>query len=270
MLPQSSHNLRIKSIGILLAVLFCAPVFAAAENKGYLYSNNTAETQKEAISGVCSENESNLSELQKQARLYRSKGVDYQRIGDLDSAVSYYQKAIEIDPGYAMAYNDLGIIYEAQGGFDMAESCYLKAVKIDPNYLSSYSNLALFYESQRDLGKAGIYWAKRAELGVADDPWTIRARQRLNDIQLVLGDIKIDTTEQDAINLTKDVLVEKDLLKKDDKALARDHLEKAKLNYKKGNEIAAFNEAVNASTLDPANNEVDDFLNKLQTRLLSK
>lgn len=128
-----------------------------------------------------------LTILQQQARFYRIEGIKFQDSGDLDSALKMYQKAVELDPAYQVVYNDLGIIYEAQKASDRAEESYLQALKLDSSFLSVYTNLALLYENKRELDKAVYYWQKRAELGDLDDPWTIKAKQRLQDVRLVLS-----------------------------------------------------------------------------------
>lgn len=125
-----------------------------------------------------------LEGLHLQARQYREAGLEKQRIGNLSEAMSLYQKAITVDPGYAVAYNDLGVIYEALGSPERAEESYLKSLKIDPAYSSVYTNLALFYENQRDLDKAAFYWDKRAQIGSLDDPWTQKAANRFKDIRM--------------------------------------------------------------------------------------
>ncbi len=123
-------------------------------------------------------------QLHLQAQQYRQAGLEKQRIGNLSEAMSLYQKAIAVDPGYAVAYNDLGVVYEAMGLPARAEESYLKALKIDPGYLGAYTNLALFYENKRDLEKAAFYWGKRAQIGSPDDPWTQKAARRLKDIRM--------------------------------------------------------------------------------------
>jgi tetratricopeptide (TPR) repeat protein len=212
----------------------------------------------------------NLSLQQKQARMYRQQGLEFQRIGNLEAAMSLFQKAIELDPGYAVAYNDLGILYEANGFYDRAEDSYLRALKIDPDYLSAYTNLALFYENKRDLKKAEYYWQKRVELGLPDDPWTQKAEQRLEDMRLVLGEKPIESKEQDIIELTKDVAAKKAIIRYDDKALAVILFERARESYKNGNLPHALKQAVDAQLLDPSNKTINDFVDKLQTRLLSR
>lgn len=213
-----------------------------------------------------------LSELQKQARAYRNQGFGLQRIGDLEGAMSLYQKAIELDPAYAVAYNDLGIIYEAKGDLEKAEQNYLKAITVDPDYLSAYSNLALLYENKRELNKAILYWEKRAELGSDDDPWTEKARQRLNDIHLVQEGLRfnLDSREQEVIDLVKDVLDEKSVLREDDTAQAKKYFEKARQSYNRQDYATARKEALDAQALDPANKEIEKFIEEVQRKALSR
>lgn len=212
-----------------------------------------------------------LSQLQKQARDYRNQGLEYQRAGNLDGAMSMYQKAIELDPAYAAPYNDLGVLMEAGGLPERAEECYLQAIKIDPNFLSAYSNLALVYENKRDLEKAATCWRKRIELGAADDPWTQKAQQRLEDINLILSSTSPqEKREEEILGVMSDVMLKKAELKKDDRALARDYLAKAKVSYEKGDEVLAFKQAVDAQQLDPQNTEIEKFIDKVQTRILSR
>lgn len=43
-----------------------------------------------------------------------------------------WEKATQIDPGYAQAWNNLAIGYEYQGRFDDAEAAYQRALALDP------------------------------------------------------------------------------------------------------------------------------------------
>lgn len=207
--------------------------------------------------------------MSEQAREYRARGYKYQQLGNIREAMGYYKKAIECDPAYAVPYNDLGVLYEANGNVDLAEQNYLQAIKIDPTYLSAYSNLAMLYEGKRDLNRAAFFWQKRAYLGSPDDPWTDRARHRLEDIRLVLGKKSMVSREQQILDLANAVSSEKALLRQDDKANAKYLLDKAKQYYQRGENILALKEAINARQLDPSNSDIDDFIEKVQTRLLT-
>lgn len=223
--------------------------------------------KKERVAGESS----NLTHTQQQARDYREKGLQFQQQGDYSSALSFYQKAVELDPTYCVAYNDLGVLYEASGQSSRAEECYLKAVQIDPTYLSGYTNLALYYETKRDFDQAAKYWKKRADLGSPNDPWAKKAQQRYTDITLSLSARPLeDLKEKEALDMVRQVGAEKDLLQKDNKELAKSYFEKAKRNFQKGDDVTAFKQAVDAIQLDPDNDEIEQFVEKIQTRLLSK
>lgn len=126
-----------------------------------------------------------LTLFQQQARSYRDQGWKAQKQGNLSAALSFYQKAVTIDPKYAVAYNDIGILLESAGDLDSAMKAYLKAVDVDPDYPNSYSNLALLYEELGDYAHAVSCWVKRAILGSPQDPWAEVARRRLEEIARV-------------------------------------------------------------------------------------
>lgn len=211
------------------------------------------------------------SELEKTGRAYRQQGIDAQRIGNINEAAKFYQKAIEIAPNYPAAYNDLGVLLEASGEPERAEQLYLKSLEVDPGYLSAYTNLAMFYETKRDLDKAALYWNKRAKLGDPEDPWTMKAIQRLSDLKLVLSNTPIDDIrEQDVINLNKDIANKKDVMNRSDAALARDDFAKAKRFYIEGDLATALKKALDAQQLDPSNTEIENFIEKVRTRALTE
>lgn len=109
----------------------------------------------------------------------RNSGLEMQRQGDFDSAVKYYQQALISDPKYATVHNDLGILYEQKGLNDKAKMEYLEALKINPHYVRAHSNLALLYEKSGDNNKAYYHWKQRVQLGREDDPWTGKAKKRM-------------------------------------------------------------------------------------------
>jgi Tfp pilus assembly protein PilF len=109
----------------------------------------------------------------------RNAGLEMQRSGDLDSAIKYYQQALLSDPNFATVHNDLGILYEQKGLDEKAKMEYLAALKTDPQYIKAHSNLALLYEKSGDNDKAYYHWKQRAQLGDPNDPWTEKAKQRM-------------------------------------------------------------------------------------------
>ena len=208
-----------------------------------------------------------LNMLQRESRMYREKGLELQNSGDIGSAMSLYQKAIELDPTFAMPYNDLGIVLESKGMLDRAEENYIRAVKVDPKLLSAYTNLAMLYENKRQLDKALYYWRKRLEFGDPADPWTKRAEQRVKDIQAITGKSPYDPKEEQVIAMMKEM---QDAEKKDKKSLSKYYFKKAKATYDRGDKVAAFKQAVDAMQLDPSNKDIREFVDRVQSMLLTQ
>ncbi|HEC69724.1 MAG TPA: tetratricopeptide repeat protein [Candidatus Omnitrophica bacterium] len=119
------------------------------------------------------------SPVKEQAKIYREEGYRLQKVGDLEGALSYYLKAVQIDPLNKEAYNDLGVVYEAMGDLDKAEQMYLKAIEIDSDYLPPYANLGFLYEKKNHLLKAIFYWKERYNRGKKGEYWTETAYKHL-------------------------------------------------------------------------------------------
>ncbi len=139
------------------------------------------------------------------ARAYRDEGYRLQALGDLENALVYYQKAIQIDPHFAEAYNDIGVVYESLGDDDSAVNMYKKVLSIDPGYLPAYTNLAFAYERKGDVEQASFYWTKRYEAGQEGDYWWEVSRQHL----LKLGtypQVRKEIMERKAAKLSQEVI----------------------------------------------------------------
>jgi Tfp pilus assembly protein PilF len=73
-------------------------------------------------------------------------GIAVAQRGLWKEATYRWEKAVEIDPGYAEAWNDLGIGYEQLGQFDQARKAYEKALEVDPDNTYIRNNYDLFRE----------------------------------------------------------------------------------------------------------------------------
>ena len=85
--------------------------------------------------------------------LHNIKGACYAGLGQLDSAVKSYEKAIIIKPDYAKAHFNLGgalhdLTLKGFGHLDGPVQCYKKSIEIDPDLFSASSNVANIYVSQ--------------------------------------------------------------------------------------------------------------------------
>ncbi len=191
-----------------------------------------------------------LNKFKEQARIYHQQGVGLQNNDDYDGAISFYQKAIELDPGYTPAYNDLGVMYEAKGLIDQAEELYLRALELDPEYLSTYSNLAFLYEGKRDLNRAGFYWKKRWEKGSESDPWTSKARSKFIDLTLVSPAIKQLYVNEETLKLDKEAVGYLKIKKEEGLKNYRGYLKSANNLCKTGDYTEALEEVNKAQAIN--------------------
>lgn len=246
-----------------------------------------------SMPGFCAQKE--LTEMQKQARIYRDQGWQFQKEGNLDTALSCYQKALLVDPDYPVAYNDAGVILEARGQLERAKQMYLKAIQIAPNYPNSYSNLALLYENQGDYANAIVCWIKRAILGSPQDPWAEAARKRLEDIARIYPEAyrKIGNQYKESLQqlstgqsslsefgflqpqkspnislFSEDNAVTSNSQSLDNKSRALNYLARAKESFSRGEYVAALKEATLAEYLDSSNEEISAFVEKVRRALL--
>ena len=73
-------------------------------------------------------------------------GIRVAQLGLWREAISHWERAVKLDPGYAAAYNNLAIGYEQQGDFEKARSAYEKALELNANNSYIKQNYELFKE----------------------------------------------------------------------------------------------------------------------------
>ncbi|MBI3323492.1 MAG: tetratricopeptide repeat protein [Candidatus Omnitrophica bacterium] len=125
---------------------------------------------------------------------YRAEGRQLQDAGELQRASAAYRRAVAVNPRYAEAFNDLGVVLESMGDLAGAEKAYKEALVLKPDFAAAHSNLALLYEETNRPKEAGEHWTARIRLGPPDDPWVMRARERMERHKIPV----LDTPRQSA------------------------------------------------------------------------
>ncbi|MFO5470370.1 MAG: tetratricopeptide repeat protein, partial [Dolichospermum sp.] len=100
----------------------------------------------------------------KYAIAYYNLGIALSDQKKLDEAVAAYQKAIELDDKLAIAYYNLGIALRDQKKLDEAVAAYQKAIELDPKYAIAYNNLGNALSDQKKLDEAVAAYQKAIEL----------------------------------------------------------------------------------------------------------
>jgi tetratricopeptide (TPR) repeat protein len=76
---------------------------------------------------------------------YMCRGVAYAEKGQLDEAIQDYNKAIILNPNFALSYKNRGTAYTKLGNYQQAIEDYIMAVTLNPQDIGSYNNLGLIY-----------------------------------------------------------------------------------------------------------------------------
>jgi len=128
--------------------------------------------------------------------IYSYIGGDYDNLGDLDNALLYYDRQLEIardlndKEGESEALNNIAGIYVKQGNYDKALEYYNKSLQLtsEPSSIATiYNNIATVYSGKGDSNKAVKYYKKAIEFAQKAGDYHGTALDMLN-----LGDTYTD------------------------------------------------------------------------------
>jgi tetratricopeptide (TPR) repeat protein len=100
--------------------------------------------------------------VENEVAIHLFKGITYDSKGMLDESIGEYEKAVALNPNYAMAHNNLGVAYYYKGMLDEAIAEYEKAIAINPNHANAHSNLGLAYAKGKRMFDEAIAECKKA------------------------------------------------------------------------------------------------------------
>lgn len=98
------------------------------------------------------------------AKIWNNKGISLDDLGKCVEAITCYDKALEINPIFAQAWNNKGVSLRKLGKHDEAITCYDKALEIDLRYAMAWNNKGA---ALADLGRyeeAIVCYAKALEI----------------------------------------------------------------------------------------------------------
>lgn len=79
---------------------------------------------------------------EKDYKYYTNAGIEKTNIKDFDEALKALDKAIELNPEYALAYFSKGIVFHNLNQLQAAFENYSKAIELDPDMTDAYFNRA--------------------------------------------------------------------------------------------------------------------------------
>ena len=65
-----------------------------------------------------------LERQPRDAFLLYALGMEHKKLNDLDKAIEFYSRTIEVDPNYCYAYYQRGQVFEQKGDADSAKQSY--------------------------------------------------------------------------------------------------------------------------------------------------
>jgi tetratricopeptide (TPR) repeat protein len=71
---------------------------------------------------------------------YCNRGVAYNVLGNYKKAIADFDRAIEIDPTFAAAYYNRGVAYDVLGSYKQAIADFNRTIEIDPTFAETYNN----------------------------------------------------------------------------------------------------------------------------------
>ncbi|MDF2181930.1 type IV pilus biogenesis/stability protein PilW [Neptuniibacter sp. CAU 1671] len=109
--------------------------------------------------------------------VYSRLGFEYLQEGDTGNAKQSFQRAIDMNSGYAEAHNGLALVFQLEGDTALAESYYRKATKLAPDSAMMHNNFGAF------LFANGRYEEACQELARAtEDPFYNRRSQAFENL----------------------------------------------------------------------------------------
>ena len=120
------------------------------------------------------------------AQTHMTLGRASAALGDHAHAITEYERAVEISPGYAKAYNSMGLALEKLGRGDEAMTAYLTAAEVDSGLASVRNNIGNLLLKRGEVAEARAWF----EEAIALDQYTEQAHMNLALVLASDGDLE--------------------------------------------------------------------------------
>jgi hypothetical protein len=148
------------TFGLLLTLIIASSLFLNKKINDYINNGYTFYEEGKHDKALYSFNEALdfLKQIpfskQRQKEVFYKLGDVWLGKGDHERAISYYKKAIEIDPKYSQAIVGLGDAYVELGFYDEAIKFYKSAIELSPNDRYNYYKLGRALTKKGSLDEA--------------------------------------------------------------------------------------------------------------------
>lgn len=90
-----------------------------------------------------------ISDRRAMAHFYNNLGVEALAVGEIDDAIAWIRKSLELDAKFGSAWSNLGVAQRRQGDVAAAERSYLQAIEVDPGEVALNNLSSLYLETGR-------------------------------------------------------------------------------------------------------------------------
>lgn len=98
------------------------------------------------------------------AYIYYNCGVLYEQLGQIDTAITLFKKAIQLENTMYAAYYNIGILEMNRRNYPQARDWFEQTVRYEPKLSEAYYRMGICAEYMNDLENAKIYYDRVIEL----------------------------------------------------------------------------------------------------------
>lgn len=122
-----------------------------------------------------------------------NRGNAYLNLRRLDEAKQYFDRALELRPGYPSALTALGIYHERRGDWDESAACHQRAIDSDPDHALAWNNLGWVHYNTGNHAEGVKAYSRYIRIAPEEQAqWVADAKQRRAEMQ------QAGTTQADA------------------------------------------------------------------------
>ncbi|UCC41308.1 MAG: tetratricopeptide repeat protein [Candidatus Aminicenantes bacterium] len=167
---------------------------------------------------LCASSQKKIEEARKKDPQYQyNLGLFYLNEGNIEEAIRYFNKALSLNPRYALALNSIGMAYLMSAKFQDAINYFEKCLEINPGLTEAHNNLGVAYQEMGFIDQA----EKEFRTALADEKYKSKdlayfnlarlyvLKERLQEaLEYVERALGLNTRNVQALNL-KGIIYEK-------------------------------------------------------------
>ncbi|XP_064170879.1 cell division cycle protein 27 homolog [Anguilla rostrata] len=123
-----------------------------------IYSTSLWHLQKDVALSALSKDLTDMDKNSPEARCVAGNCFSLQREHDI--AIKFFQRAIQVDPGFAYAYTLLGHEFVLTEELEKALACFRNAIRVSTRHYNAWYGLGMIYFKQEKFNLAEIHFKK--------------------------------------------------------------------------------------------------------------